>query len=96
MGVIDKTEQRPIGGHLGQEAEHRQGDGEAVVGAAGGQRERAPQGGGLHLWYPVDVRERGSQQLVQGRERELDLGLHPRGLEDPQVGAAAAGVVEQG
>jgi hypothetical protein len=93
--IVDQAQERPVGGDLGQEAEHGERDGESVVRITRSDRERAPERRGLDIRYPVEVREHGPQQLVQRRERKLDLRLDADRLEDPQVGAAAAGVAEQ-
>ena len=56
LGVIDKTQQRPLRGNLGQQAERGQGDQEAVRSRTGRQSQRDAQSGLLRL---VEARRAG-------------------------------------
>jgi len=97
LGLVDQAQHRPPIGRLRQQAEHRHRDQEAVLApmlrGAGleppgppawrTQPEGAAEGGCLRLRDAPGQVQHGPQQLVQGGEGQLGLGLDPGG---PQHG----------
>ncbi len=81
LRVIDHTQQRPV---LGQQAQHRQPHQEPVRRGTLAQPERHPERGLLRLGQPDRPRQERGAQLVQARERELCLGLHPGRVVNPE------------
>ena len=78
LRVIDEADQRRFLGHLGQQAEHRQPDEEAVRRLPRPQAKRRAKRIALRtrqLLQPVQHRR---AQLLQPGERELHLGLNAR------------------
>ncbi len=59
MRIVDDAEQRLRVGGGGEQAQHGDGDEEAVLDAVGGQPEGAPQGAALHVGERVGVVEDG-------------------------------------
>ena len=86
--VVDQAEQRLPFGCLGEQAERRERDQEAVVATPLRQAKRATQRRRLRLRKIVDQAEHGPDDLVQGGEGKLRLRLdaataehaHPLGL----------------
>ena len=91
LRVIHDADQRPLLRHVGQQAQDRQADQEALrsvtVAHAEGRAERSALRTGKAL-EPIHERR---TQLLQPRERELHLRLHARGQHD----AAPGGVLRQ-
>ena len=91
LRVVDDADQRPLLRHLGQQAQDRQADQEALrsvtVAHAEGRAERSALRTGKAL---EPIHERRTQLLKPG-ERELHLRLHARGPHD----AAPGGVLHQ-
>jgi hypothetical protein len=85
LGVIDETQQRPLRGDLGQQAERGEGDQEAVGGSTGSQAQRDTEGGLLRLGKRAEPAEHRSAELMQSRERQLHLGLDPGDPGDPKA-----------
>ena len=73
--VIDDAHQRPVPGHLGQQAQGGQADQEPVRRQAGAEAERGPQRVALRRRQTVQVVQHRRAQLVQRRERQLHLRL---------------------
>lgn len=53
------------------------------------------EGGGLRLRQALHVPEDGADGLVQGRERQLRLGFHPRATEHEHVARPVACVLQE-
>jgi hypothetical protein len=96
LGIVDETQQRPLRGNLGQEAERRQGDQEAVGSGTRRQAERDAESGLLRLWELAEPAEHRRAELMQSRERQLHLGLDPGDPRDPEAGRLTRAVVQQG
>ena len=95
LGVVDDAEQRPLLRHLGHEPEHGEPDQEAVRRRPGGHAEHGPERVALWGRQPLHPVEHRRAQLVQARERELHLRLHPDGPGDRQAGGCPGQVIEQ-
>ena len=93
--VVDEAQHRPLLGQLGEQRQAAGVDEEALLAAAVGEPERGAERRRLRRRQPVEISEPGPQQLVQRRERELGLGLHPARVEHVHVARAGARVVEQ-
>jgi hypothetical protein len=87
--VVDQADQRLLGGNLGHQAEHCQPNQEPVRCRTARQAQGHPQRLLLVLGYRLHLAEQRPAELVQGRERQLQLGLDPGDLD----GAAAGGPV---
>ena len=95
LGVVDEAQQRPLRGHLGQQAERGQRDEEAVGRGAGRQAERDAQGGLLGLGKRVEPAEHRRAELMQPRERQLHLGLDPGDPRDAEARRLPRAVVQE-
>jgi hypothetical protein len=95
VGVVDQDRERLVLGEPAEQAQGRRADGEPV--ATGprpqgqGRRERV----GLRGGDPVEMHQRGSQQLEQPAEGDLRLRLRAGGPEQPHAGGRRRGVLEQ-
>ena len=79
LGVVDDTHQRAFAGHVGEQAQDRQPDEEAIGWRARHQPERRAQRVPLRPRQPLETIEHRRAQLVQAGERELHLGVDPGG-----------------
>ncbi len=95
LRVVDTHNQRPLARHLGEQAEDRQPDQEAILGRTGRQPERDFERIALRRGQVLAAVEQRRAQLVQPRERELHLGVDPGRPRDPERVRALDGVVEQ-
>jgi hypothetical protein len=95
LRVVDEAQQRPLGGHLGQEAKRGQADQETVRSRARGQAQRDTQGRPLRLRKSLQPPEHRRAELVQARERQLHLGLHAGDPRHPEAGRLARAMVQQ-
>ena len=75
LRVVHQADQRPLLGHLREQAQRRHADQEAVGALGSGHPEGALQGGRLRTWKPFDMVEHGPDELMQGGERQLRLRL---------------------
>ena len=96
LGVVDQAHQRPLGGDLGQQAQHGETDQEPIRSASRSPARRPPAtprcwGSGSAASSPSI----GCAQLVQRRERQLQLGLDAGDLSDPTAGRLPGAVVQQ-
>ena len=82
-------------GRVGQQAQDRQGDEEAVRGGAVLQPERRPQRIALRAGQSVEPVEHRRAQLVQPGERELHLGLDARDPGDAALRGPLGDVLQQ-
>jgi hypothetical protein len=96
LGVIDETEQRPLRGNLGQQAERGQGDQEAVGSGTGSQAQCDAEGGPLRLWKSAAPVEHRRAELMQSRERQLHLGLDAGDARDAKARRLPSAVVQEG
>ena len=87
LGVIDQADQRPRGGILGQQAQHRQAHDEPVRSRLRRQPERHPQRPLLRLRQRGQAAQHRPAELVQRRERQLHLGFHTGDLNERQPDA---------
>ena len=95
MRVVDEAQHRPLLGELGQQRQAAGVDEEALLPAAVREPERGPQRGGLGRGQAVDQAKRGAQQLLERRERQLGLRLHPARAQHVHVARTRARVVKQ-
>ena len=95
LRVVDQAQDRAALRQLGDERQAGGRDQEAVAGAVG-EPERALQRAGLRGRQALEQVQRGTQQLVQPRERQLGLRLDSARREHVHVGRAIAHVLEQG
>ena len=93
--IVDEAQDGALLGELGQQREAAGVDEEALLRTAVGESERRAQGDRLRARQPVEQPQRGTQQLVQGGERQLGLGLDATGAEHVHVARAGARVLEQ-
>jgi hypothetical protein len=85
LRVVDDTHERAVTRDIGQQAQHRQADEEAIVWSRTRQAERRAQGVPLRVWQAPDPIEHRPAQLVQPRERELHLRVDSGGPRDAQI-----------
>jgi hypothetical protein len=95
LSVVDQAEQRLPGGLVGQQAQGGQADQEPVRSRAFPQAEGQLQRGALRRGEHAGPVQVGPQQLVQGPEAELDVGLDAVGPDNGQAGRGRLRVVEQ-
>ena len=95
LGIVDETDQRTLRGDLGQQAQHRETHHEPIRRVSSRQPERNPQRLLLGLRQSGDLAEHRQTQLVQCRERHLQLGLDSCDLRDPTARRLAEAVVHQ-
>jgi hypothetical protein len=102
LGLVDQAQQRPLLGRLAEQAQHRHRDQEPVVGPAreapalrGAEAEGAAEGRRLRAGQPAGQAQHGPEQLVQGGERQLGLGLDPGRPEHRHPLGLPGGMVEQ-
>src|SRR5215207_5147757 len=95
LGIIDKAEQRPLRGNLGQQAERGQGDQEAARSRTGRPPQRDAQGDLLRLWKRPEPTQHRRAELMQSGERQLDLGLDPGDPRDAETGCLPRAVMQE-
>ena len=89
-------DERSLLGDVGQQAQHRQPDEEAIRRVAGAQPERRAQRVALRAGKRVELLEQRRAQLMQPRERDLHLGLDAAGAHDPAPRRALCDVAQKG
>lgn len=94
LRVSDQAQQRPFGGHLDQQPQDPKLDQEPV-GLGVGEPEDSPQRAGLGGGQPGQSVQDRPEQQVQGRERELDLGLDPGTTQSLEVAGLSGSILEQ-
>jgi hypothetical protein len=94
MGVVEDHEDGELLCCLDEQGQRRGADDEGVR-FAFLERKRRSEGLPLNRWDPREQLEHRAEQLVQARERELQLGLDSRRGEDPHVSRVAAGLCEE-
>jgi hypothetical protein len=85
LRVIDNTEDRPLLGGLGQQAEGRQSDQERIRDRAGIASEGDGKRVALWLWEALGELQDGGAQLLQRRIGELHLALDADGAYGPEL-----------
>jgi hypothetical protein len=95
LRVVDQAQQRPVVGDLRQQAQRGQRNQETVRGVARGQAEGHPQGGSLRLGERVELDQHRGAQLVEGRVRQLHLGLDACELGHSKSGRLTSGVPQE-
>ena len=93
--VIHQAHQRPLPGHVGQQAEHGQADQEPVRRGAGADAERRAERLTLRARQPLQVPEHRRAQLVHRREGELHLGLDTGRPHHPASQRVSGQVIQQ-
>ena len=87
LRVIDDTQERPLLGSLGQQAEDRQSDQERIRSRSGAQPEGDAKRVALGIRQTLRSVEDRRAQLLKRRERELHLSLDPDGPQRPATAA---------
>ena len=80
MSVLHETEQRPLLGRGGQQAEHGESDQEPVRDVTGCEAQGDIQRVPLRLRQRVELVEQRRAELMDPGERQLHLRLHARDL----------------
>ena len=83
LRVVDDAHERLLLGGVGQQAQDRQPDEEAIRRRSGAQAERRAQRVALRARQMLETAEHGRAQRMQAGERELHLGLDARRPGDP-------------
>ena len=96
LRVIHETRKRPLSGNLGQQAEGRQGDQEAVWGIARGESQGDAQSVALRLGKGTELAKHRPAELMQPGERQLHLGFDAGDVGDAKPGSPASGVAKKG
>ena len=96
LGVVDHADERSLLGDVGEQAQHRQPDEEAIRRVAGAQPERRAQRVALRAGERVELPEQRRAQLMQARERDLHLRLDAAGAHDPAPRRALCDVAQEG
>jgi hypothetical protein len=96
LRVVDHAHERPLGGHLRQQAEHGQADQEPIRRGPRFQAKRYAERGPLRPRQPAQTIEHRPAQLVQRGEGQLHLRLDPDRPGHLQVRCLPDRVVQQG
>jgi hypothetical protein len=75
LRIVHQADQWPLLGHLREQAQRAHTNQEPVGAFGGGEPEGSLQGGRLGAWKPLDMAEHRPDELMQGGERQLRLGL---------------------
>ena len=95
LSIVDQAQERLIFRGLGEQAQDRERDEEAVLASPRCQAERSTEGGSLRLRKTLDVLENRADDLVQGGERELRFRFHPGAAEHAHAGGLVARVLQE-
>ena len=95
LRVVDDAQQRTLLGHFGHQAEYGQADEEPIRGGARAQAEDDPKRVTLWSRQPLEPIEQRRAQLMQAREGQLHLGLHPHRPHDGQIRRRLDQVLQQ-
>ena len=85
LRVIDDAQKRLLGGHLRQQAQHREPDQEPIRRVPPTHAERRAKRPALRTRQQRQAIQHRRAQLLQGRERELHLPLDTGGPRDPET-----------
>jgi len=94
--VIHQAHQRPLSGHVGQQAEHGQPDQEPVWRGASAETERGAERRTLRAGQALQVTKHRRAQLVHRREGEFHLGLDTGRPRHPASRRVPGQVIQQG
>ena len=78
VGILGDDQQRRVGGDLGEQIEDRHRDAEVLGRSVVSEAERSVEHGAVSGEQAGCVVTHRAQELVQTRERDVGLGLHPR------------------
>jgi hypothetical protein len=95
LRVVDEAQERPFLGDLRQQAEDRETDEEPVGRVSLAQPERRRQRGALRPGQVLEPIEHRCAELMQPRERQLHLGLHPGRSRQPAIGGPLGQIAQQ-
>ncbi|MCV2488378.1 hypothetical protein OF117_03305 [Geodermatophilus sp. YIM 151500] len=95
LGVVHEADQASVAGRLAQQRQHSGGDEEPVAPSGVGEPNRGARRGRLRGRERGDQVEHRPQQLVEGGEGQLRLGLDAGRAEHPQVGCGPRRAVQQ-
>jgi hypothetical protein len=96
LGVVDQADQGLRGGDLGQQAQHGQAEQKPIRDFPHCETEGQTQGLLLRLRERLVLPQHRRAQLMQGRERQLQLGLDTGDLSDLAARCLAGAVLQQG
>ena len=95
LSVLHETEQRPLFGRGGQQAEHGEADEEAIRHVTGCQAQRDIQRVSLRLRESVELVEQRRAELMDPGERQLHLRFRAGDLHHTESRGTIGGVAEQ-
>ena len=95
LHVVHETQQRLLLGNLGQQAQRRQRDKEAIRRIVGREAEGSAQGGLLGVRQRVEASEHWPAQLVQTSERQFHLGFDAGDLADSKTSGLLARISQK-
>ena len=95
LRVVHDRDQRPLLGHVGQQAQDGQTDQEAIRGVAVAQPEGRAERVALRAGQALQAIHERRAQLLEAGERELHLGLDARRPGEGAPGRAPREVLEQ-
>ena len=95
LRVVHDRDERPLLRHVGQQAQDRQADEEAIRGVAAAQAERGAERVALRSRQALQAIHERRAELLQPGERELHLGLDARRAGDGAPRRAPHQVSEQ-
>ena len=95
LRIVDHAHERPALGCLCEQAEHSQAQKEAVRWGPGMDPERRAERVTLRSRQGVQQVQHGRQELMEGCERKLHLGLDPRCRHHAAVGNLVQQIVQQ-
>ncbi len=96
LDVVDHTEQRLLGGRLGNQSEDGRTQLQQLGRRAGAEAQGGAQGLPVLGRDPVEKRQQGDTELFQTGVRDLGLRLVARGQDDPEAVRLAGDVLDQG
>ena len=95
LDIVHHAQHRALVRGLRQQAQHRKADEEPIRDRSRSQPERGRQRIALRAGKPIEPIQDRPTQLMQRRERELDLRLEPDRAQDPQIRCRPDRVLEQ-
>ena len=95
LRIVDHARERTLLGRVGQQAQDRERDQEAIRRPALLEPERLPQRRALRARKVAQPVEHRAAELMQARERQLHLGLHAGGANDAPARCLLHDVLQQ-
>ena len=95
LGVVYEAHDRPFGGNLAQQTERPEAHQERIGSVSEREAEGHPQRILLGPGQFRKVADHGHAQLMQPRERQLHLSLHPCEVDDSKSGGVLCGVAQK-